>query len=67
MTQIANFTHTRVGAGGLLGLLLLVGLLAASPAAANFETVKTFKEEGHELQGRTGAAVNVTGAGGVLA
>jgi hypothetical protein len=51
----------------IVALLLGIGLIAASPAAANFETVETFKEEGHVIEGRTGLAINVNGAGGVSA
>jgi hypothetical protein len=53
---------------GLLALFLLVGLLLiVAFAAANFETVKTFKEEGHVIRKRTGLAINVNGVGGVFA
>jgi hypothetical protein len=50
-----------------VALLLGLGLLGAAPAVASFETVETFKEEGHAILARTGLAINVNGTGGVPA
>jgi hypothetical protein len=64
--------HTRrlvARIAGALGLLLATGLLAAVPAFATYEQVKTFAGEAGnaQLTKASGMAVNYTGAGGVPA
>jgi hypothetical protein len=61
--------YRAAGAVTVLALLsALVLALIAVPAAANFETVKTFEDPaGQETLNRTGLAANTTGAGGVPA
>jgi hypothetical protein len=56
-------------AAAVASVLLAVGLLAASPASATFETVGTFASTGEEVQlgGTSAMAVNLSGAGGVPA
>lgn len=67
---LADITRNRVRAGGLLGLLLLAGLLCTPSAIASWEQVKVgspaFQDPPTEvLEGRTGVAINIAGAGGV--
>lgn len=55
---------------GAIAALLLLGVLQAAPALADFEQVTTFAESGageHRLNAVQGLAVNYTGAGGVPA
>jgi len=61
--------RTPARLGGSLAMLLLVGLLFATAASATFEQVDTFGDEGGDthLEISQGAAVNVSGAGGVPA
>ena len=63
--------RTSARLGGALAMLLLAGFLFATTASATFEQVDTFGDEAgdprHLLTSRQGAAVNVSGAGGVPA
>jgi hypothetical protein len=67
MSQSPSTRRPQIARASLtVALLLGMGLLGATTAAANYEQVDTFEDPaGQSIRSRTGLAVNVNGAGGV--